>query len=876
MSLDGAVTFPEREGVYPIGRAFGGTWIYVPDGFMSLALLDDGPSMGRAVHPPSFWADGWLRSQPVWWHLFEPRDPEGSRALAGCTLEQAGDLLRAARSVVRLAADHGREVTDLSKHYKDMRVTMTAPTKEVDPTEENPGLADAVRTVFPDVTHGRLRKGVVAIASLAVDTSRRLVELQTKVRESAATRQSGMTNRDVLRLDGFFEAGFSVPGRWGQDRLGQQIEDVAAFLFGDRPTPLHRPSVVTPAPCFVAWERTLFHGQELLLILLRAPVPETVRAEVRRFLELYRATPFATQGERVRVMGLSFTDSFAPDLTLERPDRLVEWDNRYFLRCKGFGGGGRPWAFSAVEVAGAKGFRLPPGATLGWQRDEPPLAAAAIDQAFRLLDTRGPVPVDPEVARSLAESTGLLEIAAARMANGCFWIEPEKAGRAALGTTVGRLQHGKIDLDLPRTDYHPLIAGAVPENLEELYAPRLPGRDGMSFVGRLASRWNAAAGRREPISIDLVEQLEEQLRQPRPPFVEAARALREPESVPGLTRDAAWVHRPFKGLTPDAVRFGSVPAGWPQHADEPTTGWARQWPDRAAFSYDALTHYVKYLSWAYLERPVGDAIRRSAARMAGLIRARLAAPDHLLPLAMGPNPGGDTSIFRAFYGALGGEAYVAADGGPSARGKEADALVCVIADGPGDASGGFFSVRTRSLATLADLDRVLARLRATEPLTHFPFQETLRLWLSPRFQALVADLDRPAAEIGQFVANPMVSGPEAVAAVSKAHDLSQDAASLWLQLQILPEPTQERVVRYNHWNRDRYATAAGSLLARKLIVEAAPRGTSRTHFLPGPLAYFDRYPGPVETCKLAQLGLVEGEVPPLTVPLPIGLLSWAL
>ena len=40
-------------------------------------------------------------------------------------------------------------------------------------------------------------------------------------------------------------------------------------------------------------------------------------------------------------------------------------------------------------------------------------------------------------------------------------------------------------------------------------------------------------------------------------------------------------------------------------------------------------------------------------------------------------------------------------------------------------------------------------------------------------------------------------------------------------------------------------------------------------FLPGDVAYFDRYPAPVETAKLSLLGLVEKERPPLGVPLNI-------
>jgi hypothetical protein len=236
--------------------------------------------------------------------------------------------------------------------------------------------------------------------------------------------------------------------------------------------------------------------------------------------------------------------------------------------------------------------------------------------------------------------------------------------------------------------------------------------------------------------------------------------------------------------------------------------------------------------------------------------------------------GGDGAGFRTFFDALDGEPYVASEG-PSAIGKEAAGLLCLVPGNPKDRRGGFFSLRTAAFHDLEGLERALASLGpglevAGAKLQVFPFLGLLRLWLTPSFQRLVADLDRPAREIGEFVANPVVSAPDAVAALAARQDLSEDEASLWLQLRWLPEPTQERVMRYGHWSRERYDAAASSLLARKRIVEAAPRGTSQTHFVPGPLVYFDRYPGPVEACKLAHLGLVEGKVPPLNVPLLLG------
>jgi hypothetical protein len=142
-----------------------------------------------------------------------------------------------------------------------------------------------------------------------------------------------------------------------------------------------------------------------------------------------------------------------------------------------------------------------------------------------------------------------------------------------------------------------------------------------------------------------------------------------------------------------------------------------------------------------------------------------------------------------------------------------------------------------------------------------------RLWLSPGFQALVTHLDTAPRNIAEYVVNPAVSAPAAVEAARAKHDLDEDAAALHLQIRWLPEPTRARVTRCNHWTAERYDRAAAALVAKGLVVEAGPQGTSQQHFLPGPLVHFERYPGPVEAPKLAHLALTEGKVPPLDVPL---------
>ena len=75
--------------------------------------------------------------------------------------------------------------------------------------------------------------------------------------------------------------------------------------------------------------------------------------------------------------------------------------------------------------------------------------------------------------------------------------------------------------------------------------------------------------------------------------------------------------------------------------------------------------------------------------------------------------------------------------------------------------------------------------------------------------------------------------------------------------------------RYNTWTRARYDDAAATLVARGLVEAVAHKGSARAHGIPGPWAFFERYPGAVERAKIDAYGLTEGAVPILDVPLPL-------
>jgi hypothetical protein len=339
------------------------------------------------------------------------------------------------------------------------------------------------------------------------------------------------------------------------------------------------------------------------------------------------------------------------------------------------------------------------------------------------------------------------------------------------------------------------------------------------------------------------------------------------------------VHRPFNAFTRDALRFGSVPSGWPEHHDTAPTGWVSRWPDPdVTLSYETLSNYMKHLAWAHLELPSGDPTRAGAGRLASLVEEGLASPLFLLPVALGPVE--DRAAFERFAASLGGCPYEAGDGGASAAGVEGDGVVVVWPTPEDKRDGALVSLRTAALASDDALAKACAALGVARerwavslavPGARFDVLSYLALfllWRSEGFRALVADLRAPSTPVGTYAADPRVSAPAAVSAVRARHALGEDDAALLLQLRWLAEPTPARVRRYNGWTRARYDDAAAVLVTKGLAEPVAYKGSARAHGLAEPVAFFERYPAPVERSKLAAYGLTEGAVPPLDVPLP--------
>lgn len=120
--------------------------------------------------------------------------------------------------------------------------------------------------------------------------------------------------------------------------------------------------------------------------------------------------------------------------------------------------------------------------------------------------------------------------------------------------------------------------------------------------------------------------------------------------------------------------------------------------------------------------------------------------------------------------------------------------------------------------------------------------------------------------------DPSRSAPELVAEVSGKTGLSADAATVYLQLLALPDPTDRNVARWTGWKPARLTAARKELAATDLVVQAKRSRAGRSLFLPGGWLALRSPHLPVERWKIPLLTLDEDGAAALDVVVPLAAL----
>ena len=798
------MTFPERSGFYPVVQRSFDLGICQPDGtpLVSIGALERG----------GYWG-GTQALDLMRWHLLEPRDREASRSLAACS-----DA--AARAIYAAAVPAPVERARVIDHGTMQAVLVPAAA----PATSTPALEAAIRAALPAVTHPRMLAGIAALAGVAVRLAPAIERIHGKLRRAPGPR-SALANGDAKALARILDHQM----HWWIEKLGtqlgEQMHDVAQFLFSDAAGP------VTPARTVMPWDALITRIGELLYRVVARGTPSTARAELVAVLEVWVAAGYPEHASRLRTVELAFPAGALSGLDHEHPDRLVVPGNRYFMRWSG--ARDQRELVRAIEYAPDGVFRVPDGAELvSATPADARFTSSAIREVLALARDRGPVPFAPEIAERIACATGLGASAATLVWAAGYdpWLASARA-RATLAVDDAQLELAEVELRGKRL--RELYARAMPERPEQIYEP--------TAADRLAAVYVELFGATAPLPTELLTALRADLRDDSLPLERDARILVDPPGEAAvLTRDETWVIRPFPPLDAGARHFrGFLPAGWPQ----PASGAA---PDRDnAFHGYAVSRFARYVAWAHLALPGDHPAHRGAARIGTLLRERLANPE-LLVLAgivdLSPLDESSSQIagralgipdltsVRGFSDTLArfpGSPYRAADGGASAEARDRGELVVAW---PAERHNGlFFAVRPARLDDTART-RLLAELGIESSSGATPTQ--LRFgelpiiapasfghwvtWSAPGFQRLVDALGVPFTG---YAADPRISAPAAVAEVRSRFALDEAAGCLYLQRRALPDASATRITRYNGWSSAEHAAAAATLAKRGLAPE---------------------------------------------------------
>ncbi|MFE7129297.1 DNA-binding protein [Streptomyces sp. NPDC057638] len=444
------------------------------------------------------------------------------------------------------------------------------------------------------------------------------------------------------------------------------------------------------------------------------------------------------------------------------------------------------------------------------------------------LAVRGPAPWFPSAAEEFAALTGVTETMARLIVAGLPQVDEYERtflsapARTQLGVKVTLAAVAKNELQGVDGDIRAaVVAALVPADPARLWTE---GPD----VAAAAEVWNDRVGRRTAVPEELLNDALRAVKHTPWEVREALPALLCPAGEPRLTQDLTWA------VDGDRVRpVGNDPVG---------------------FTAQTLTGAVALAAWLAHRLPAGDPIRAALPSALTAVRERLAHPGVVLDL-------GEYIRLSAFRKAA---------GTPTETGPGYERYGAVILATHDDQPAPGLRV---DLLDEAGQDPYLPALRIQHQ-RPYPAEAALRLARSPHVAALLADPGEPLAgdrdkDGTWWPQDPSRSVPDLVTLAAKEHGIGEDAATVYLMLLAMPDPTDRMTARWTGWRPARLKAARAELAATDLVVEASRTRAGRSLFLPG--GWVD--PGaprvPLEAWKLPLYGeLVHEEHAVLGVLVP--------
>lgn len=767
----------------------------------------------RTDDAPGSFAAGTLILPPVrYWHCLRPRDLEGSLALRRLDSGTAAALLKEG---------------------------VTAATS----AEHSAVLTDTIAALLPEVRDEALLKGITGVVRYAATQQRVLDAVAARLAEElaggrAVVAPTGPGDRELhAGLSGLGVLGYW----WGNStthRIAEQLAFLATVTRPDAPAApagrLHLDGQTLPYNG-IAWDSLGGLAEPAALRAASGTVPAEERqtltwlAETLDGLGLGGGAPHW----RTAVLHLAGRHLFGPDgkHRYSQKDALLALGDGAFVLFADSDQAEDGDTVSTVLFHDPSGRFEPPApytlrsiAALGTESTEGAAGRAAAVLAETAV--RGPAPWQPAAAERFAELTGVTPTMAALITAGLPGIDVHERNflptetRATFGLKVADAAVARDELRaLPSAARKRLVAALLPADPTALWEQ---GPD----VTSAAEVWNATVGRRVAVPEALLGDAVRALRTSWTPG-HAVAAVLDPAQSPELGQDLAWTVYRDRCVPVDGQRTG--------------------------FTATTLTGAVATAAWLAHRLPAGDPLRTALPAALAAVRARLANPGLILDLGRYVN----LPAFRKAAGA------------PTETGEGYERYGAVLMATHDDQPAP--GVRT-SLLDTAGQDPYLAALRASDD-EPFPAEAALRVAASEAFAELLTDPGEPAAgerstDGTWWPQDPSRSVPDLVAEVSAAHGLGADAATLYLMLLAMPDPTDRNTARWTGWRPARLKAARAELAAGDLVVSAARTRAGRSLFLPGGWTELRSPHLPLETWKVPLLGEFAAAGTPLGTVVP--------
>ncbi|WP_405741793.1 DNA-binding protein [Streptomyces sp. NBC_00028] len=780
-----------------------------------LELVDaDGvvTAWGKTDRTPGVFGEGTLLLPPVqYWECLTARDPEGSKALRAMEPETAAALLAA-------AADNDEKA-----------------------------LPDAVRALLP-VTHEALVKGIAGVARYAAGQQAVLDAAATRLTRALAgdMEDEGPAGpADTLLLEATNGLGTSRGYWWNGDSeadtafrslrvLARAAGLTGAALPERADARLHLDGHPLPT------------GQPDLESLLERTASLAYRAASGTTTEQHREVLRTLLAEFDRLGLVPAASAHWRKVTLHVPAAPLrtpagDWRG-------GSWNGLLPLADGAfLAVTGRRSLEDDGGTFSGYFHDpagrfdtpEPyralsstPLGegsdAAWLGAFLTELAARGPAPWFPEAAEEFARLTGVTDTMARLVVAGLPGVDGYQ--RTFLSTEARTHIGVKVAPAAVAKDELRGVDGAVRAAVVGALLPAEPARlwtEGPD-VTAAAAVWNDKVGKRVAVPEELLSDAVRAFRHTSWPVRQALPALLDPSASPQLSRDLKWA------VSGDRVR----PVG----------------DDKDGFTADTLTGSVGLVSWLAHRLPAGDPVRAALPPALTALRERLAHPGLMLDL------GRYISLpdFRKTAGT------------PTETGPGFERYGAVVLATHDDQPAPGLRV---DLLDEAGQDPYLPAVRVDDQ-RPYAAEVALRLVRDQAFAALLADPGEPIAGTRDkdgtwWPQDPSRSDPELVTEAAKEYGLGEDAATLYLMLLAMPDPTDRMTARWTGWKPARLKAARAELAAGDLVVEATRTRAGRSLFLPGGWAEQSAPRVPLERWKLPLFGETTAEHTPFGLIVPL-------